>query len=321
MHIRALVADDDPVTSALVARTLERWGISVTVSADGETAWRLLTSGPPPALAIVDWMMPGLDGLTVCRQIRREPTLSAMYILLLTARGAQADLVEGLDAGADDYMTKPIDPEELRVRVQVARRIATLQQRLADQVNTLQTTQDHLARLLSTDMLTQVSSRRHWFESASAELARSRRYNRDVSVLLVDLDFFKRINDTFGHAAGDAVLRRFAEMLRAECRQSDIVGRLGGEEFGVLVPDTGHEAAQLMATRIRDACRRLTVDTPLGDIRCSCSIGITERVPEDEDVESILRRADAALYHAKGTGRDGWKTYVPPSEGRSETGA
>jgi diguanylate cyclase (GGDEF)-like protein len=309
--VRALVADDDPVTSALVARTLERWGISVTVAADGQTAWRLLTEGAPPALAIVDWMMPGLDGLTLCRQIRREPTLAAMYVLLLTARGEQADLVEGLDAGADDYMTKPIDPEELRVRVQVARRIATLQQRLADQVSSLQTTQDHLARLVSTDMLTEVSSRRRWFELASAELARSRRYNRDVTVLLVDLDFFKRINDTFGHAAGDTVLRRFAEMLRVECRQSDIIGRLGGEEFGVLAPETGREAAQYMATRIRDACRRLAVATPLGEIRWSCSIGITDRATEDEHIESVLHKADAALYDAKGSGRDGWKMYTP----------
>jgi len=127
--------------------------------------------------------------------------------------------------------------------------------------------------------------------------------------MVIDLDFFKRVNDTYGHDVGDKVLRRFAEILRFECRQSDIIGRLGGEEFALLATETPLAATETVATRIREACRRLSVSTPLGDVTCSCSIGISELRPEDSDIDSVLRRADAALYDAKRSGRDRWKTH------------
>ncbi len=308
--MRAVIADDDPVTTAVLTRSLQRLGIEMTAASDGCDAWRLLTSAPPPELAILDWMMPGIDGIELCRRIRQEPALSGMYVLLLTGRDARSDLVAGLDAGADDYMIKPIDTEELRARLQVGIRVARLQSRLADQVSDLQEARDHLTRLVSTDVLTELHSRRSWFELGGAEFSRFARYDRSFSVLLMDLDFFKRVNDTYGHDVGDLLLRRFADMLRAECRHSDIVGRLGGEEFALLAPETSIEEAQSLAERICEECRRLVVTVPAGAVRFSCSIGISQSVADDDGIERVLQRADTALYAAKRRGRDCWQSAV-----------
>jgi diguanylate cyclase (GGDEF)-like protein len=312
--MRALIADDDRTTTTILTRALHRWGVETEVANDGLAAWQVLTSGAPPSLAIVDWMMPGLEGIEICRRIRTEPSLAAMYVILLTGRDSRTDLIAGLDAGADDYMTKPIDTDVLRARVQVGTRVATQRGRLGDRVTELQSARDHLARLAATDALTELYSRRSWFELAATELSRSRRYGHRFSLLAIDLDFFKQVNDTFGHDAGDKVLQRFAEMLRLECRQSDIVGRLGGEEFALLVPETTLDEAQTIAKRIVEGCRRLRVPTPAGDVTWSCSVGISQLRSDDDDVECVLRRADAALYDAKRSGRDGWRCDVaaPP---------
>jgi diguanylate cyclase (GGDEF)-like protein len=162
---------------------------------------------------------------------------------------------------------------------------------------------------VSTDALTNLYSRRWWFELAATEFSRGRRYDRAFSVMVIDLDFFKQVNDTFGHDAGDRLLRAFADMLQVECRQSDILGRLGGEEFAILVPETPVGAAQNIAGRIREACRKLKVTTAAGDVTCSCSIGISQVQADDDDIDDVLRRSDAALYEAKRSGRDCWKSH------------
>jgi len=298
----------DPVTAAVLARALQQLGIDVAPATDGTAAWSLLASRPVPQLAILDWMMPGIDGIEICRRIRQDPELAGMYVLLLTARASRADLVAGLDAGADDYMVKPIDTEELRARVQVGTRSARLQASLAGQVSDLKDARDHLARLVSTDALTDLHSRRSWFERGGAEFSRFQRYSRPFSVLVIDLDFFKRVNDSFGHDAGDLLLRGFADMLRAECRQSDIIGRLGGEEFALVAPETPLAAAERVAERIRAACERLVVTVEAGEVRCTCSIGVTETAADDDGIERVLQRADSALYEAKRSGRNCWKS-------------
>jgi len=308
--MRALIADDDAVTRAILIKALKPWNLEVTVATDGTEAWEAISSGQPPEIAIVDWMMPGLDGIELCRRIREYPALAGIYVILLTGRGSRMDLVAGLDAGADDYMVKPIDAEELRARVQVGMRVANLQGRLADRVVELQGARDHLARLVSTDALTNLYSRRWWFELAATEFSRCRRYDRAFSVMVIDLDFFKQVNDSFGHDAGDKLLRAFADMLQTECRQSDILGRLGGEEFAILVPETPVGAAQKLAGRIGEACRAVQVVTPAGEeVTCSCSIGISQVQNDDDDIDDVLRRADAALYEAKRSGRDCWKSH------------
>ena len=240
--MRTLVADDDPITATILSTTLARGGMDVTVAHDGDVAWQQLNSVQPPALAILDWMMPNLDGLELCRRIRNTQRLAGMYVILVTGRDSREDLVMGLGAGADDYMTKPIDLAELQARIGVGMRVAKLQQSLTRSVSELKATRDHLARLASTDALTGVYSRRGWFDLAEKEFSRSWRYRRVFSLLMADLDLFKRINDTYGHEAGDRVLTQFGAMLRKTCRDSDVIGRIGGEEFALLLPETTADA-------------------------------------------------------------------------------
>ena len=304
--MRALIADDDRTTTAIVAAALSRWNIDVTAVHDGHAAWQQLQSVQPPSLAILDWMMPGLDGIELCNRLRAASRTSNIYTILLTSRSERADLVAGLDAGADDYMVKPIDVEELRARVHVGVRVATLQQSLSQRVKELQDTRDHLARLVNTDALTDVYSRRGWFDRAEAEFARFRRYGRTSTVLAIDLDHFKRVNDTHGHETGDDVLRQFARLLRTECRASDVVGRLGGEEFALLLPETTSDAAAALATRITEACRAMNITVANTPVVTSCSSGMTDFQDGDDSLDAVLRRADAALYRAKHEGRDRW---------------
>jgi diguanylate cyclase (GGDEF)-like protein len=304
--VRALIADDDRATTAIVANALRGWGLDVDVTYDGASAWQRLNSVDPPAIAVIDWTMPELDGPELCRRVRMTPRLSAMYILLLTARDRRVDLIEGLDAGADDYMTKPVDVDELRARVHVGRRVATLQSDLARRVADLRRAHDRLQQMASTDALTHLYSRRWWFDLARTEFARARRYGGNLSLLVLDLDHFKSINDRFGHDIGDRVLCRFADLLRRTCRQSDIVGRLGGEEFALGLPETSVSQAQSLASRLTDGCRALTLPVGEESVQWSCSIGVTELREEDPDVDAVLRRADAALYEAKRRGRNGW---------------
>jgi two-component system cell cycle response regulator len=301
--MRALIADDDRITTTVLAKTLQSWQVHATVAHDGRDAWKLMNE-IRPSLAIIDWMMPEVYGPELCRRIRQEPSLAHMYVILLTGRNSREDLVAGLDAGADDYIVKPFDRDELRARVQVGLRVARLQERLSERVADLQKAQDELARLASTDALTGLYSRRRWFELANAELTRYHRYDRPLSLLMLDIDHFKDVNDLHGHEAGDEVLRRFAELLRRQCRQPDVPGRVGGEEFAMLLPETAAAAAAEVARRITEQFRLLEVPRPQGLIRSSCSIGVAEATPGDDTVEAILRRADLALYQAKRNGRD-----------------
>ena len=160
--------------------------------------------------------------------------------------------------------------------------------------------------LVSTDVLTGVYTRRWWFDLAEKEFSRARRYERTFSLLMGDLDWFKQINDTHGHETGDRMLNQFGQMLRDTCRKSDVIGRIGGEEFAVLLPETPADAAQHLATRLTEACRSILVPAESGDARCSCSIGVTEVRSDDERIDGVLTRADQALYAAKRAGRDQW---------------
>src|SRR5882724_3575715 len=174
MHV--LIAEDDRVTGEILARTLQRWSYSTTVVSDGAQAWDRLKIATDPTLAILDWMMPEMDGPDVCRRVRQELPLANMYLLLVTARESRGDVVAGLDAGADDYIIKPFDPEELRARVAVGARVLGLQQKLAERVEELQEARDQLTLQANTDALTGLSSRRAWLGLATTEVARARRY-------------------------------------------------------------------------------------------------------------------------------------------------
>jgi diguanylate cyclase (GGDEF)-like protein len=249
-------------------------------------------------------MMPKLDGVEICRRVRHELPLANVYLMLLTAFESRKDVVAGLESGADDYVVKPFDTEELRARVQVGIRVLTLQERLAERVIELQTARDKFAQLAATDALTGLCSRRRWFETAAVEFSRARRYGRPLGLLMADLDLFKQVNDTFGHSAGDDVLKKFAEILQRQSRRSDVAGRVGGEEFAILLPETSLQAAHEVARRIVESCRDVAIPADAGVVRFTSSIGVTGIAPADDRIDAALKRADAALYEAKRSGRD-----------------
>jgi diguanylate cyclase (GGDEF)-like protein len=296
--LKLLVAEDNPVFQSMLRSMLTRWGYDVIMAHDGLEAWELLESRNPPRLAVLDWMMPGIDGVEICRRLRAAPREPYIYVVLLTARTGASDLVDGMDAGADDYLTKPIKSHELRVRLRAGRRILELQEQLlkAGEALRVRATYDELTGLLN---------RRCILEALDSETARSSRESQPLSALMMDLDFFKAINDTRGHQAGDAVLREAADRMKACIRRYDSVGRYGGEEFLFVLPGCDLEGAITEAERIRKAIG-ITPFPVFGDpVSVTCCIGVACRGPKASwDTGAFLRQADRGLYMAKSQGRN-----------------
>ena len=296
--MRVLVAEDNPVFQTMLCRILENWGYVAVSVRDGESAWKVLQSEESPRLAILDWMMPGLDGVEVCRRVRDEGREPYTYIVLLTARTESEDLVQAMDAGADDYLTKPFRNHELRVRLRAGRRILDLQEQLLRAREALREQATH-------DGLTGLHNRATILEILDKELARSGREEQPLSLLLVDLDRFKLINDIHGHQAGDAVLRESAQRMKAALRRYDSVGRYGGEEFLLILPGCRGEMAYGQAERVREAVGAGAVDFAGNQLSISCSIGMAYReAPVPQDAGPLIREADVALYVAKNLGRN-----------------
>jgi diguanylate cyclase (GGDEF)-like protein len=280
----------------ILSRSLRAWGHEVEEAADGDAAAAALTREDGPVAAILDWMMPGKDGPDVCRVVREADLEPYRYLILLTSRSDQEDLVAGLNAGADEYVRKPFDPAELRARLRVGQRLMELQQQLIE-------TRDELHIQATRDGLTMVLNRRSVLDRLNDELARARRRRSGVGVLLVDLDHFKTINDTWGHLAGDAVLREAADRMNRELRSYDVLGRYGGEEFLLAVPDCNKENLLQVAERLR----MLLADTPVlaegQAISVTASIGASWTEGDASDAD-LIREADEALYDAKRSGRN-----------------
>jgi two-component system cell cycle response regulator len=296
--MRVLVAEDNPVFQSMLCNILEKWGYTAISVRDGETAWSILQSDEPPRLAILDWMMPGLDGVEVCRRVRESGREPYTYIVLLTARADSEDLVEAMDAGADDYLTKPFRNHELRVRLRAGRRIVDLQAELVRAREALRVQATH-------DALTGLRNRGSILETLDNELARSERERAPLAVLLADLDRFKQINDVSGHMAGDAVLRESAQRMKSALRRYDSVGRYGGEEFLMVLPGCRAESAYGQAERVREAVESAAVEYAGDSLRVSCSIGMAYRdAPAPRDANLLIREADVALYVAKSLGRN-----------------
>ncbi|HLK70253.1 MAG TPA: diguanylate cyclase [Bryobacteraceae bacterium] len=296
--MKVLAAEDNPVFQSVLRSMLIKWGYDVTVARDGIQAWEALQSPGSARLAILDWMMPGLDGVEVCRRIRSAALEPYIYILLLTARTESNDLVAGMESGADDYLTKPVNAHELRVRLRAGRRIVELQEQLlmAREALRVQATHDSLTGLLNRPAILQ---------SLRNELARSRREGHPVSLLMADLDRFKHINDTYGHLAGDAVLREATERMRSVVRSYDAIGRYGGEEFLIVQPACEGEAAHAQAERVRDAVAAGPYVAAGQTFTVTCSIGVAcRRPPFLLDCDALVREADVALYRAKEKGRN-----------------
>jgi diguanylate cyclase (GGDEF)-like protein len=294
--VKILIADDDRVNRHILHTFLNKWGYDVVAVEDGLQAWSLLEQPESPRMAILDWMMPNMDGAQVCRAVRKRQQRFYTYVILLTAKGQKADIVDGLEAGADDYLTKPFDANELRSRVRSGLRLLEMQEQLICAQDLLQSKATH-------DALTGLWNREAILDLLNKELSRAKRSTDSVGVILADLDHFKRINDTYGHLTGDAVLRETAQRLRSAVRTYDAVGRYGGEEFLVIVPATDLSGTVAQADRLRRAVGEAPVNTPEGSLVITVSLGVTASGGE-EGVESLVGAADAALYQAKRSGRN-----------------
>lgn len=295
--MKILIAEDDKVSRRILEKNTAEWGYEIAVVANGDEALRTLREGEV-RLALLDWMMPGINGIELCRFVREDGGPKYVYIIMLTSRDRRRDIVEGLEAGADDYMAKPVNFLELRARIQTGRRIVELEDKLLE-------SNRKLKDLASRDNLTSLWNRSNAFLFLEEEMARGRRESRPVSVIMIDVDNFKRINDARGHLAGDIVLIEIAKRLERGVRSYDRVGRYGGDEMLVVLPGCGLEEAAVIGERLRMSIAAEQVQTPNGafevtvTLGCSCS----ELIP-DATAESLVQASDAALYRGKSLGRD-----------------
>ena len=297
-RLKVLAAEDNPVFQSMLRAMLTKWGYDAIITRDGTQAWEQLQSEDPPQMAILDWMMPGMDGVEVCRRVRAAAREPYIYLLLLTARNDARDLVEGMDAGADDYLTKPFNAHELRVRLRAGRRILDLQRELV-------AAREELRIRASHDSLTGMLNRGCILETLHKELARAGRERQPLAVLIIDLDRFKLVNDTRGHLAGDAVLREATQRIRGAIRRYDSLGRYGGEEFLVVLPGCTGAAARQQAERIREAVASAPFSPGGEPFAVTCSIGLSARQsPSVHDADHLIKESDEALYRAKNLGRN-----------------
>jgi diguanylate cyclase (GGDEF)-like protein len=295
---RVLVAEDDPVSCHLLKSILAKWDYDVNVLTDGAAALKVLESDDAPRLAILDWMMPGMEGPQICAQIRERKNRPYIYVLLLTARSEKRDLLHGLELGADDYLTKPFDSEELRARLLVGERILTLQDDLIAAREELRFRATH-------DVLTGVANRAAVMDALRGELSRQVREQRSFGVILVDIDHFKNVNDTFGHLCGDEVLRGVTRRMKECVRPYDTLGRYGGEEFLIIASDADAKGSMALAERIRNLVQSKPVMTQAGEVRVTVSLGAAVSTSaRNADPQMLLRLADQALYRAKDKGRN-----------------
>jgi two-component system chemotaxis response regulator CheY len=308
--MRILIVDDDALQRRLLRAQLNKGGHEIWEVTDGAAAWELWQE-QPIQLVITDWMMPRMDGVELTRRIRAASTSAYTYIIMLTGRSDRNDIVDGLDSGADDYLIKPFDPRELLSRVAIGMRIINLEMRLRESLH-------ELHRLATHDSLTGVLNRHAIYEYAAAEVERTVREVTSVSLVLIDIDHFKTINDTYGHAVGDQALRVVATTLRHMLRPYDRVGRWGGEEFLLVLPGATLEEASEIAERIRTTIAHtsmsLTLDHAGGvcELQLQVSQGIASATAQTPyTLETLIDYADRALYQAKRDGRNQVRLFSP----------
>ena len=294
-----LLAEDDPVFRHLITSWLRRWSYSVVAVDNGLDAWQALQQQNAPQLVVLDWMMPGMEGVELCRQIRSHAMGIYRYILLITAKDNKNDVVAGLEAGADDYLTKPFNVEELRARIRTGKRILQLQDELLK-------TQEALQFQAAHDPMTGLWNRGAILDLLRRETQLQNRTGKPFGVMMADVDYFKKINDSFGHLVGDAVLREVARRLATGVRGYDYIGRYGGEEFLIVVSACDVPELAGSAERLRVCVAREPIQTTAGAVSCTISIGaaVASQTANSLDYESVLRTSDTLLYQAKANGRN-----------------
>ncbi len=297
--MQALVVDDSAVYRKLIGDHLRSWGFGVTLAESGSEAWRILEEPNAPKLVLLDWVLPDLDGIELCQRIRQAGGSSPYtYIILLTSKEGRQNMLQAMQAGADDYLVKPFDELELKARLLVGKRILDLQEELVSARESMRHAATH-------DSLTEVMNRGEILAMLERELERSRRERRNLAIILGDIDHFKSVNDNLGHLFGDEALREISRRLRTQLRIYDGVGRYGGEEFLLILPNcdlpNGLQRANALREFIASSPVAYSGDAKL--ITMSMGVAVSAGVGKSE-VEALLSQADAGLYRAKENGRN-----------------
>jgi len=294
--MRVLIAEDDLTSRTILTAILKKWGHDPIITEDGNAAWDALQQPDAPKLVLLDWNMPGMEGLELCRRLRENVSSNPPYIILLTGRVEKADIVQGLEAGANDYVTKPYDRDELQARIRAGQRMLDMQASLLEARNSLEYQAMH-------DPLTGIFNRRAILDRLKAEISRAKREGGRLSIGMCDLDHFKKVNDTCGHQAGDEALVAFTRCIQANLRDYDCVGRYGGEEFLVIAAGSRGQNEDALYERLRAKIADAVIKTKAGDISITVSIGVAPGT-DQSTVETLVAAADAALYRAKANGRN-----------------
>ncbi len=295
--MKILIAEDDSISRHMLTAIVTKWGYTPIAVADGRAALEQMQQPEaPPQLALLDWEMPEMDGIEVCRRVREDKPFSPPYIIILTGRTDTADIVRGLDAGANDYVAKPFKNDELHARIRTGRRMIDLQNELVAAKNALSHAATH-------DSLTGIPNRAGILARLNTELDRSRRAGTQLAIGLCDIDHFKQVNDTYGHQTGDEVLCHFSTTIAHALRPYDAIGRFGGEEFLVIAPDYHDSETSGLFERLRRQVADQVTATKTGDVAITVSIGVVIS-DTSTSVDSLLAKADKALYQAKNAGRN-----------------
>jgi len=294
--MKVLVAEDDLTSRTILTAILQKWGYEVVSAVDGEQALEVLQQPDAPKLALLDWSMPGLSGVEVCSRLRDKQINDSIYIIILTAKSEKKNIVEGLNAGANDYIIKPYDNDELQARINVGKRMVEIQ-------SELENAKSALLHEVMHDSLTGVYNRKAIIDLLERELIRAKRSGGIIYAGMCDLDYFKRINDTFGHQTGDDILKGFTGIIVENLRKYDLIGRYGGEEFLIIIPSSGNINEKMDFKRLCDLVSKSNIKTRSGDLSVTVSIGVTDS-KGGKTVDEILAEADGALYKAKEMGRN-----------------
>ena len=291
------IVDDDAAIRRLVKLFLHRAGYDTIECMTGEEARKELLERSWD-IAVLDRKLPDMDGLRLAQEIKARSETRARYIVMLTGEDEQADKIEGLEMGADDYITKPFQYPELLARIRAGKRIVDLQNELLESNRRLE--------LLSiTDGLTKLHNHRHFQDELARAFDEAQRYQRPLSLAMIDIDFFKKFNDTYGHAAGDDVLKQVAQIYRSSVRSTDLVARYGGEEFAVMMPETALEDAITFAEKIRHVIETTPLKTQAGEVHATVSLGVASiPLSRINSAKELIVAADKALYRAKRNGRN-----------------
>lgn len=291
-----LVVDDISQNLQVVADILEDVGYDTTFATSGEQALERIAIAQPH-LILLDLMMPGMDGFQVCNRLKNDPKLAEIPVIFITASNEKHHLIEAFEQGAVDYITKPFNPPELLARVRTHLELKHTQDQLRQCLKELE-------KLATTDDLTDIWNRRHISELAQQEFNRTCRYNRPFSLLMLDIDTFKTVNDTYGHGVGDQILKIIAKTVLSSLRTVDYFGRWGGEEFVIILPETDGKTAINVAERLRECIAQTVIPVGEQSMQITVSIGVASYQSGDKTIEDILHRADQSLYQAKNQGRN-----------------